>query len=88
MAMVSPVLPLIGGGTRGSSRHVGDLGQAVAQAVWDRSAAVFDYELGGPGVYSFEALMKLSAAEIHAAAFCCPIPLSAARCWAGGDLIA
>lgn len=79
MATVSPVLPLIGGGhTRFQPVYVGDVGQAVANAVWDRAAAGFDYELGGPGVYSFEALMRLLLAEIQRRRLLLPIPFSAA----------
>ncbi|MDB5479542.1 MAG: NADH-ubiquinone oxidoreductase 39 kDa subunit precursor [Caulobacteraceae bacterium] len=79
MAMVSPVLPLIGGGhTKFQPVYVGDVGQAVAEAVWDRGAAGFDYELGGPGVYTFEALMRRLLAEIQRRRLLLPIPFSAA----------
>lgn len=90
MAMASLVLPLIGGGqTRFQPIYVGDLGQAVAQAVWDRGAAGFDYELGGPGVYSFEALMRLLLAEIQRRRLLLPIPWSAASLLGRvGDLVA
>jgi NADH dehydrogenase len=90
MAMVSPVLPLIGGGrTRFQPVYVGDVGRAVAQVVWDPAAAGADYELGGPGVYSFEALMKLLLAEIQRRRILLPIPFGAAT-WLGrlGDVIA
>jgi uncharacterized protein YbjT (DUF2867 family) len=90
MATMSPVLPLIGGGhTRFQPVYVGDVGRAVAQAAWDPAAAGIDYELGGPGVYSFEALMKLLLAEIQRRRLLLPIPFAAAT-WLGrvGDLIA
>ncbi len=90
MATISPALPLIGGGhTRFQPVYVGDVGQAVAQAVWDRGAAGLDYELGGPGIYSFEALMRLLLAEIQRRRLLIPIPYSAASLLGRiGDLIA
>jgi NADH dehydrogenase len=90
MATISPVLPLIGGGlTRFQPVYVGDVGQAVAQAVWDLGGAGRDYELGGPGVYSFEALMKLLLAEIQRRRVLLRIPFPAAG-WLGrvGDVLA
>jgi NADH dehydrogenase len=90
MAVVSPVLPLIGGGhTRFQPVYVGDVAQAVANAVGDRGAAGLDYELGGPGVYSFEALMTLLLAEIQRRRILLSIPFSAASLLGrAGDLIA
>jgi NADH dehydrogenase len=90
MAMVSPVLPLIGGGhTQFQPVYVGDVGQAVAQAVWDRGAAGATFELGGPGVYTFEALMKLMLTEIQRRRILLPIPYGAATLLGRvGDMIA
>src|SRR5271169_3136109 len=49
MAMISPVLPLIGGGkTRFQPVFVGDVAGAVAAALSSPEAAGGDYELGGP----------------------------------------
>jgi NADH dehydrogenase len=90
MAMVSPVLPLIGGGhTRFQPVYVADVGRAVAQAACDPAAAGVDYELGGPGVYTFEGLMKLLLAEIQRRRLLLPIPFGVAT-WLGrvGDLVA
>lgn len=65
MATVSPFLPLIGGGaTRFQPVYVGDVAAAVASALTDPAAAGRTYELGGPTVYSFEALMRLMLAQI------------------------
>ncbi len=66
MAMLSPALPLIGGGhSRFQPVFVGDVAAAVAVAVTDPSATGRTYELGGPGVYSFKALMELLLADIR-----------------------
>jgi NADH dehydrogenase len=90
MATLSPALPLIGGGqTRFQPVYVGDVGRAVAQAVWDRGAAGLDYELGGPAVYSFEALMRLLLATIHRRRFLLPVPWPvAALLGRTGDMMA
>jgi NADH dehydrogenase len=65
MAVVLPVLPLIGGGeTRFQPVYVGDVADAVIRALDDPAAAGRTYELGGPKVYTFRALMELMLAEI------------------------
>jgi uncharacterized protein YbjT (DUF2867 family) len=79
MAALSPVLPLIGGGhTRFQPVFVGDVAAAIAQCVVDPSAAGQTFELGGPGVYTFEALMKLILDAIERRALLLPIPFSLA----------
>jgi NADH dehydrogenase len=90
MAAVSPALPLIGGGhTRFQPVFVGDVAAAVAQAVWDPAAAGRDYELGGPGVYTFRELMTVLLAEISAQRLLVPIPFLAADLLGrAGDLLA
>lgn len=66
MAVLSPALPLIGGGhSRFQPVFVGDVADAVAQAVIDPDAAGKTYELGGPGVYTFRALMELLLVNIR-----------------------
>ncbi|MGD1876482.1 MAG: complex I NDUFA9 subunit family protein [Kiloniellaceae bacterium] len=60
MARFSPALPLIGGGkTRFQPVYVGDVAQAVVKALDDPACRGKIYELGGPKVYSFKALMEL-----------------------------
>ncbi|HYM73939.1 MAG TPA: complex I NDUFA9 subunit family protein [Stellaceae bacterium] len=66
MAMLSPVLPLIGDGeTRFQPVYVGDVAEAVVRALDDPAAAGRTYELGGPKIYTFRALMELMLAEIR-----------------------
>ena len=66
MARVSPVLPLIGGGTmRLQPVYVGDVADAVVKALELPEAAGRTYELGGPRVYTFKELMELLLAEIR-----------------------
>jgi len=65
MALVSPVLPLIGGGTtRFQPVYVLDVAEAVTRAVDDPALAGKTFELGGPRIYSFRELLQLTLAEI------------------------
>ena len=65
MAMVSPVLPLIGGGTtRFQPVYVLDVAEAVARAADNPDFAGKTFELGGPRIYSFRELLKLLLAEL------------------------
>jgi NADH dehydrogenase len=61
MAMISPALPLIGGGrTRFQPVYVGDVADAIVAALQRDDAAGRTYELGGPKVYTFRELMELT----------------------------
>jgi NADH dehydrogenase len=65
MARLSPVLPLVGGGTtRFQPVYVGDVADAVVAALERPEAEGKTYELGGPAVLSFRELMELMLAEI------------------------
>jgi NADH dehydrogenase len=66
MALIAPVLPLIGGGTtRFQPVYVLDVAEALARAVEQPGAhAGKTYELGGPRIYSFRELLALMLAEI------------------------
>jgi uncharacterized protein YbjT (DUF2867 family) len=66
MATMSPFLPLIGGGeTRFQPVYVGNVADAVIRVLDDPGTAGRTYELGGPKVYTFRALMELMLAEIR-----------------------
>jgi len=58
MAALSPVLPVVGGGTRFQPVYVGDVAQAVVAALQQPAASGGLYELGGPHVYAFRDLLK------------------------------
>jgi uncharacterized protein YbjT (DUF2867 family) len=66
-AMISPVIPLIGGGgTRLQPVYVGDVADAVVRCLDDgANSAGRIYELGGPRVYSLRALTELLLDEIR-----------------------
>ena len=90
LAQISPVLPLIGGGyTRLQPVFVADVARAVARALADPSAAGKTYELGGPGVHSFEALMRIMLQVIGRDRMLLPVPWGLATLLGvGGDLTA
>jgi uncharacterized protein YbjT (DUF2867 family) len=66
MAMISPVLPLIGKGeTRFQPVYVGDVADAVVKCLDDPATAGRIYELGGPKIYTFRELLELLLREIR-----------------------
>jgi uncharacterized protein YbjT (DUF2867 family) len=80
LAMVSPVLPLIGGGdTRFQPVYVGDVADAVVRCIDDPATAARTYELGGPTIYSFRALVELLLAEIRHKRLLIDVPFGLAK---------
>ena len=90
MAVLSPALPLIGGGhTRFQPVFVGDVARAVAKAVSDPACAGQTYELGGPAILTFRELMELVLEETQRRRFLLPLPFGPAGLIAkAGDLVA
>jgi len=79
LAMVSPALPLIGGGlTRFQPVYVGNVADAVVRCLDDPASAGRTYELGGPKVYTLRALMELLLDEIHRKRLLVDIPFGIA----------
>jgi NADH dehydrogenase len=79
MAMLSPALPLIGGGkTRFQPVYVGDVAAAVMTAIATPAAAGQTYELAGPKIYSFAELMRLMLHEIGRKRALVPLPFAIA----------
>ncbi len=79
MAMLSPVLPLVGGGrTRFQPVYVGDVADAVVKGLTDPDCAGKTYELGGPRVYSFRELLELMLEQIGRRRLLLPLPFWAA----------
>jgi NADH dehydrogenase len=75
MAMFSPALPLIGGGTtRFQPVYVGDVAEAIMRALTEQTARGKIYELGGPKVYTFKQLMELLLATIKRKRWLAPVP--------------
>jgi NADH dehydrogenase len=60
LARMSPMLPLIGGGTtRMQPVYVGDVATAIADAVDGKAKAGATYELGGPEVLTMREIMEI-----------------------------
>jgi len=75
MTLLSPALPLIGGGkTRFQPVYVGDVADAAMRALHTPAAQGKTYELGGPRVYTFRELMELMLAELRRHRGLIPIP--------------
>jgi NADH dehydrogenase len=79
MAMMSPALPLIGGGdTRFQPVYVGDVADAAIRCLDDPATAGRTYELGGPKVYTFRQLLEMLLAEIRRHRLLLDIPFALA----------
>lgn len=80
MAVLSPVLPLIGGGeTLYQPVAVQDVAQAVCAALEDAGCGGKVFELGGPEIFSFRGLMELMLAHTGQKRLLLPLPFPAAR---------
>ncbi len=80
LAQLLPALPLIGGGaTRFQPVFVGDVAEAIARAVDGEAKPGATYELGGPEVKSFKALMEYVLATIERKRLLVPLPFALAR---------
>lgn len=90
MTLVSPALPLIGGGaTRFQPVYSADTAKAIARALDDPASAGQTYELGGPAVYTFRQLMELVLAETGRRRALVPVPFPVAGLMGkGGDMLA
>jgi len=79
LAMISPVVPVIGGGeTRFQPVYVGDVADAAVHCLDDSTTAGRTYELGGPKIYSLRALTELLLAEIHRRRYLLDLPFGLA----------
>lgn len=83
MARLGPVLPVVGAETRFQPVYVDDVAKAAVLAVEGKAEAGI-YELGGPEVASFRALMKDMLAVIRRRRLVLNIPFFVARIMAAG----
>ncbi len=80
IARVSPVFPLFGGGhTRFQPAFVGDVAQAIADAVDGKAKPATVYELGGPEVKTFRECLELMLRAIERKRLLVPVPWALAR---------
>jgi hypothetical protein len=81
---VMPVLPLFGSGeTKLQPVYVGDVAEAVARALATPAAEGKVYELGGPRVYTYKALVQLVLTQIGRKRLLLPFPYFAWEVLAG-----
>ena len=75
MARQSPILPLFGrGATNLQPVHVGDVAEACVRVLGDPSTQGKLYELGGPRVYTYRALLKLVLKQADKRRVLVPVP--------------
>jgi NADH dehydrogenase len=80
LARFTPALPLIGGGkTKFQPVYVGDVAAAIAKVVENDFTIGQTYELAGPEVLSFRALMEKMLAEIRRNRLLVTLPFALAR---------
>lgn len=78
MARLSAFLPLIGGGhTKFQPIFVGDAAAAIVKGLDEQNAGK-TYELGGPSVYSFKAMMQMLLKEVERERVLLPLPFGVA----------
>lgn len=78
IARLSPALPLIGASTKFQPVYVGDVAQAVANALSKPEAAGKTYELGGPRTYTMKELLQFITREIDRPRILLPLPVPVA----------
>ncbi len=80
LARMLPVLPLVGGGeTKFQPAFVGDVAEAIARAVDGKVEGGRVYELGGPEVKSFKALIEYVCEVTGRKRLFLPLPFPLAR---------
>lgn len=82
MARTSPVIPLVGADTQFQPVYVDDVAAAAEQAILGQAAPGI-YELGGPDVATFKALIDKLLGVIHRTRLPLPMPFWAGRMIAG-----
>lgn len=87
MTRLGPFLPVVGAGTRFQPVYVDDVAQAAVKAVLGEAAPGV-YELGGPDVHSFRALMQKMLQVVQRRRLIVNIPFFVARIMGGAfDLL-
>ena len=79
MAALSPVMPLMAGGTRFQPVYVGDVADAVMASLALPETMGRVYELGGPRIYTFRELLEWILHETRRSRPLLPIPMAIAR---------
>ncbi len=88
IAMYSPIMPVIHGGTRFQPVYVGDVADAIVAGLARQDAAGVTFELAGPQVYTFRELLRFILDETKRRRFTWNIPAGLARLQARlGELV-
>ena len=84
MTKLSPVVPMVGAETKFQPVYVDDVAEAACVAATSNASGV--YELGGPHIYSFRALMELMLNEVRRKRMLVALPfgLASIMAWALG----
>jgi NADH dehydrogenase len=79
IARLSPIMPVIAGGTKMQPVFVGDVADAVMAALTRHDAPGRIYQLGGPRIYTFRELMELMLRDLRRRRALVSIPFGLAR---------
>jgi len=79
MAMLSPVIPVVGPNTRFQPVYVGDVAEALVRSLEGKATPGTTYELGGPEVKTFRECLELMLAEIGRKRLILTLPFPLAR---------
>lgn len=79
MARLSPVMPVISGGTRMQPVYVGDVADAIMAGLGRSDAIGATFELGGPRVWTFRELLAYVLKETDRHRFMADVPMGLAR---------
>jgi uncharacterized protein YbjT (DUF2867 family) len=89
MAVLAPVMPVLGAATRVQPVFVADVARAASAALADAGAAGRTFELGGPSIYSMREITEITLAEIGRPRPLLPLASGPASLLGmGGDLLA
>jgi NADH dehydrogenase len=79
LARIAPVMPLFGADTRMQPVYVGDVADAVADAVDGKTKPGAVYELGGPEVLTMKEIIEIILATIERKRALLPVPFGIAK---------
>lgn len=79
MARSSPILPVIGGGTRFQPVYAADVAEGIAAALERPEAQGRTYEFGGPSVYTMKELLQFLVKQIDRPRLLLPLPIPVAQ---------
>lgn len=79
MSAMLPVMPVISGATRFQPIWVEDVARAFVRSIDNHHVRAQTYELGGPDIFSFRAMLELLMLELNRQRMFIPVPPLAAK---------